>query len=37
MPLVLILMYCTTRELMRVVDCDKVQRVFFGPMPAAPV
>ena len=30
---VLILMYCTTRELVRVVGKDKVRRIFFGPLP----
>ena len=34
MLLVLILMYCTARELMRVIGRDKVRRIFFGPMPA---
>lgn len=31
---VLILMYCTMRELIRVIGNDKVARIFFGPMPA---
>ena len=31
---VLILMYCTGRELVRVIGRDKVRRIFFGPMPA---
>ena len=35
--LVLILMYCTMRELVRVIGKDKVQRIFFGPMPGATV
>ena len=30
---VLILMYCTTRELVRVIGKDKVLRIFFGPLP----
>ena len=30
---VLILMYCTTRELVRVMGREKVLRVFFGPLP----
>jgi len=30
---VLILMYCTTRELVRVIGRDKVIRMFFGPPP----
>jgi hypothetical protein len=34
---VMILMYCTGRELVRVVGRDKVKRIFFGPMPAPPV
>ena len=29
----LILMYCTTRELVRVIGPDKARRIFFGPMP----
>jgi hypothetical protein len=31
--LMLILMYCTTRELVRVIGRDKVMRLFFGPTP----
>ena len=31
--LVLILMYCTMRELVRVIGKDKVRRIFFGPLP----
>ena len=31
--LLLILMYCTGRELVRVIGKDKVLRIFFGPMP----
>jgi len=31
--LVLVVMYCTARELIRVVGKDKVRRIFFGPMP----
>jgi len=34
---VLILMYCTARELVRVIGRDKVMRIFFGPMPASTV
>src|SRR5262245_10001298 len=30
---VLILIYCTARELVRVIGRDKVVRVFFGPLP----
>jgi hypothetical protein len=30
---VLILMYCVTRELVRVIGRDKVVRLFFGPLP----
>ena len=30
---VLILMYCTTRELVRVIGREKVLRTFFGPLP----
>jgi len=30
---VLILMYCTTRELVRVIGREKVLRTFFGPPP----
>ena len=29
----LIVMYCTTRELIRVIGKEKVLRMFFGPMP----
>jgi len=32
--LVLIVMYCTMHELVRVIGKDKVMRIFFGPMPA---
>lgn len=35
--LLLILMYCTTRELVRMIGADKVRRMFFGPMPEGPV
>ena len=31
------LMYCTMRELVRVIGADKVRRMFFGPVPSAPV
>lgn len=31
--LVLIVMYCTMHELVRVIGRDKVLRIFFGPMP----
>ena len=31
--LVLILMYCTTHEIVRVIGRDKVWQMFFGPMP----
>ena len=31
--LLLILMYCTTRELVRAIGKDKVRRIFFGPLP----
>jgi hypothetical protein len=31
---VLIVMYCTMHELVRVIGKDKVIRIFFGPMPA---
>mgnify|MGYP001212102552 CR=1 FL=1 len=31
--LVLILMYCTSRELIRVIGKNKVRRIFFGPIP----
>jgi len=30
---VLILTYCTMRELVRVIGGDKVRRIFFGPLP----
>jgi hypothetical protein len=30
---VLILMYCTMHELVRVIGKEKVKRIFFGPMP----
>ncbi len=33
--LLLILMYCTFRELVRVIGREKVTRIFFGPMPAS--
>ncbi len=29
----LILMYCTTRELVRLIGPDRARRIFFGPMP----
>jgi len=35
--LVLILMYCTTRELVRMIGADKVRRMFFGPLPEGPI
>jgi hypothetical protein len=35
--LVLILMYCTTHELVRVMGRDKVLRIFFGPLPVPQV
>ena len=31
--LVLVLMYCTMRELVRVIGEEKVRRIFFGPTP----
>jgi hypothetical protein len=31
--LMLILMYCTTHEIVRVIGGDKVRQMFFGPMP----
>jgi hypothetical protein len=31
--LLLILMYCTMRELVRVIGSKKMCRLFFGPMP----
>jgi hypothetical protein len=33
MLLALIVMYCTTHELVRVIGREKVLRIFFGPMP----
>ena len=35
--LVLILMYCTIHELVRVIGKEKAMRIFFGPMPAPEV
>src|SRR5438552_9585328 len=35
--LVLIVMYCTMHELVRVIGREKVLRIFFGPMPAPDV
>ena len=35
--LVLIVMYCTMHELVRVIGKEKVLRIFFGPMPALQV
>ncbi len=35
--LVLIVMYCTMHELIRVIGREKVLRIFFGPMPAPEV
>jgi hypothetical protein len=35
--LVLIAMYCTVHELVRVIGREKVLRIFFGPMPAPQV
>jgi hypothetical protein len=35
--LVLILMYCTMRELVRVIGEDKVRHIFFGPLKKAEV
>ena len=35
--LVLIAMYCTMHELVRVIGREKVLRIFFGPMPASEV
>jgi hypothetical protein len=32
--LVMIVMYCTMHELVRVIGKEKVRRIFFGPMPA---
>jgi hypothetical protein len=34
---VLIVMYCTMHELVRVIGRDKVLRIFFGPMPISQV
>src|SRR2546430_1599672 len=34
---VLIAMYCTVHELVRVIGKEKVLRIFFGPMPASEV
>lgn len=34
---VVILMYCTMRELVRVIGGDKVRRMFLGPLQGAPV
>ena len=34
---VLISMYCTMHELVRVIGRDKVMRIFFGPIPASQV
>jgi hypothetical protein len=34
---VLILMYCTAREFVRVIGENKVRRMFFGPLGSAPV
>lgn len=34
--LVLVLMYCTMRELVRVIGRDKVIRMFFGPLSSTP-
>lgn len=31
--LVLVLLYCTARELVRVIGREKVTRIFFGPLP----
>jgi hypothetical protein len=33
--LVLIAMYCTIHELVRVIGRDKLRRIFFGPLPVA--
>lgn len=35
--LVLIVMYCTMRELVRVIGVDKIRRIFFGPLPVPAV
>jgi hypothetical protein len=37
MLLVLIIMYCTMHELVRVIGREKVLRIFFGPMPSPQV
>ncbi len=34
--LVVLLMYCTMRELVRVIGKKRVQQIFFGPVPSAP-
>jgi len=31
--LVLVLLYCTSRELIRVIGRERVRRIFFGPLP----
>jgi hypothetical protein len=31
--LVLVFMYCTARELIRVIGTDRARRLFFGPLP----
>jgi hypothetical protein len=33
--LVLILMYCTMRELIRVIGEERIRQIFFGPVPSA--
>lgn len=35
--LVLILMYCTMRELVRAIGKERVRQIFFGPVPSAAV
>ena len=35
--IVLIIMYCTMHELVRVIGKEKVRRMFFGPMPSSQV
>jgi hypothetical protein len=35
--LVLIVMYCTMHELVRVIGREKAMRIFFGPMPVREV
>jgi hypothetical protein len=35
--LVLIIMYCTMHELVRVIGKEKMRRMFFGPMPVAQI